>query len=298
MGDLDCLTATFGNLSALHRWRGDVARSWRYVERSIAAAEQLGNAVLIMVAKFRRAVLALYAGDMAQAHADLDWVAPLDDRIGGAWVFAYPVIALGVAYAIEGDWERAERYLERGSAVAAPLGDIEASRRAQTWLAERDLCEGRPAAARDRLTPLLDREGLRELDVTTLLPLLARAYLGLGDVDQAAATAKDSVKRARAQGHRIALADALWARGMVAARQEQWDKAAQALQEGLDLAHDISYPYAEARTLETYGELHRVQGETDMARTRLEAALAIFDRLGARGDAKRVEQAIAGLLQD
>ncbi len=151
VGDLDCLTATFGNLSALHRWRGDVAQSWRYVERSIAAAEQLGNAVLIMVAKFRRAVLALYAGDMAQAHADLDWVAPLDDRIGGAWVFAYPVIALGVTYAIEGDWKEAERYLVRGSAVAAPLGGIEAARRAQTWLAERDLYEGRPAAARDRL---------------------------------------------------------------------------------------------------------------------------------------------------
>jgi len=295
VGDLDCLTATFGNLSALHRWRGDVAQSWRYVERSIAAAEQLGNAVLIMVAKFRRAVLALYAGDMAQAHADLDWVAPLDERIGGAWVFAYPVIALGVTYAIEGDWDRAERYLERGSAVAAPIGDIEAARRAQTWLAERDLYEGRPAAARDRLTPLLDREGLRELDVTTLLPLLARARLGLGDVDGAVEMATESVSRARAMGHRIALADALWARGMVAARQEQWDEAAQALEEGLDLTHAISYPYAEARTLETYGAMRLAQGETDMARTRLEAALAIFDRLGARGDAKRMEQAIAGL---
>ncbi len=298
VGDLDCLTATFGNLSALHRWRGDVAQSWRYVERSIAAAEQLGNAVLIMIAKFRRAVLALYAGDMAQAHADLDWVAPLDERIGGAWVFAYPVIALGVACAIEGDWERAERYLERGSAVAAPLGDIEASRRAQTWLAERDLSEGRPAAARDRLIPLLDREGLQELDVTTLLPLLVRAYLGLGDADRGAEMATESVSRARAQGHRIALADALWARGMVAARQEQWDEAAQALEEGLDLTHDISYPYAEARTLETYGAMRLAQGEIGAARTRLEAALAIFDRLGARGDAARVEQAIADLSRD
>ncbi len=173
VGDLDCLTATFGNLAAAHMWQGEFAQSRRFVEQAIAAAERLGNAVLIMVAKLRRAILALYAGDLARAHADLDWVAPLDERIGGAWVFAYPVIALGVAYAIEGDWERAEQYLERGSAVAAPLGGIEASRRAQTWLAERDLREGRPAAARDRLTPLLDREGLHELDVTTLLPLLA-----------------------------------------------------------------------------------------------------------------------------
>jgi len=117
-------------------------------------------------------------------------------------------------------------------------------------------------------------------------------------VDRAAEMATESVSRARAQGHRIALADALWARGMVAARQEQWDEAAQALEEGLDLTHDISYPYAEARTLETYGELHRAQGEADMARTRLEAARAIFDRLGARKDAARLEQAIADLSRD
>jgi len=117
-------------------------------------------------------------------------------------------------------------------------------------------------------------------------------------VDQAAATAEDSVKRARVMGHRIALADALWARGMVAARRERWEEAAQALEEGLDLTHDISYPYAEARTLETYGAMRLAQGETDMARTRLEAAWAVFDRLGARKDAARVEQAIAGLLQD
>ena len=89
----------------------------------------------------------------------------------------YPVIALGVTHAIEEDWERAKRYLERGSAVAA-RGDIEAARRAQTWLGERDLREGRPAAARDRLTPLLDRPdvraaGYRELDVSLLLPRLA-----------------------------------------------------------------------------------------------------------------------------
>ena len=298
VGDLDSLTATYGNLSAVHRWRGEFAQSRRYVERAIATAERLGNAVLIMVAKFRRATLALYAGDLAQAHADLDWVAPLDERIGGAWVFAYPVIALGVACAIEGDWERAERYLERGSAVAAPLGDIEASRRAQTWLAERDLRENRPEAAHDRLTPLLDREGLQELDVTALLPQLARTQLGLGDVDQADKTAEESVKRARTQGHRIALADALWARGMVAARQERWDEAAQSFEEGLAVARAMPYPYAEARTLETYGTMRLAQGDTEMARTWLDAALAIFDRLGARKDAARVEQAIAGLSQD
>jgi hypothetical protein len=41
--------------------------------------------------------------------------------------------------------------------------------------------------------------------------------------------------------------------------------------------------------------LHLQQGETRSARERLEAALAILDRLGERLYAERVEQLLAGL---
>src|SRR5262249_5117559 len=55
---------------------------------------------------------------------------------------------------------------------------------------------------------------------------------------------------------------------------------------------------AEARLLHTYGELHGQKGELGAARERLEAALAIFQRLGARQDAALVEQALAILSQN
>jgi len=67
-------------------------------------------------------------------------------------------------------------------------------------------------------------------------------------------------------GHRIALADALWAQGMVATRWERWEEAVSALEEGLAVARAMPYPYTEARTLETYGALHCAQGEADAAR--------------------------------
>jgi hypothetical protein len=44
------------------------------------------------------------------------------------------------------------------------------------------------------------------------------------------------------------------------------------------------------------GAMHVQKGEPEPARERLEAALAIFRRLGARKDAEWVEQAIADLL--
>jgi len=67
------------------------------------------------------------------------------------------------------------------------------------------------------------------------------------------------------------------------------------LEEGLTLAHSMPYPYAEAHLLHVYGAMHAQRGEPEPARERLEAALAIFRRLGARKDAERVEQALADL---
>jgi hypothetical protein len=59
----------------------------------------------------------------------------------------------------------------------------------------------------------------------------------------------------------------------------------------------MPYPYAEARLLHVYGLMHAQKGGPEPARERLEAALALFRRLGARKDAERVEQAIGALSQ-
>jgi hypothetical protein len=60
----------------------------------------------------------------------------------------------------------------------------------------------------------------------------------------------------------------------------------------------MPYPYAEARLLHVYGLMHAQKGGPEPARERLEAALALFRRLGARKDAERVEQAIGALSQN
>jgi tetratricopeptide (TPR) repeat protein len=103
------------------------------------------------------------------------------------------------------------------------------------------------------------------------------------------------IRLAREQNHRLALVDALRVQAMVAIRQERWDEAERSLEEGVALARSMPYPYAEARLLHIYGEMHLQKGEPEPARKRLEAALAIFRRLGARKDTEWVAQAIADL---
>jgi hypothetical protein len=50
-------------------------------------------------------------------------------------------------------------------------------------------------------------------------------------------------------------------------------------------------PYTEARVLVELGLLDRQEGEADQARDRLQEALAIFQRLGARKDIEWTKQA-------
>jgi hypothetical protein len=57
----------------------------------------------------------------------------------------------------------------------------------------------------------------------------------------------------------------------------------------------MPYPDGEAHLLQVYGQMHVAKGEPGPARARLEAALAIFQRLGARKDAERAEGTLTAL---
>jgi hypothetical protein len=114
----------------------------------------------------------------------------------------------------------------------------------------------------------------------------------MGEVAVADEMVGQAVARVRAAGHRIVLVVALRVQAMVATRQGHWEDAERTQEEGLSLARRMPYPYAEARLLHVYGEMHAQKGEPKLARERLEAALAIFRRLGARKDAEQVERAL------
>jgi Flp pilus assembly protein TadD len=94
----------------------------------------------------------------------------------------------------------------------------------------------------------------------------------LGAVYQAADLAAQAITQARARHNRLSLVDALRVQGLVLIRQERWEEAERSLEEGLDLARSMPYPYAEGRLLHVYGQMHAQKGERGLARERLEAA--------------------------
>ena len=94
---------------------------------------------------------------------------------------------------------------------------------------------------------------------------------------------------------RPALAEALRIQAMLAARQQRWEAAEGALAEAQMLCQAMPHPYAEAKVQYVYGLLRSQRSEPGQARERLEAALALLNRLGERLHAERVEGAIAAL---
>jgi hypothetical protein len=86
----------------------------------------------------------------------------------------------------------------------------------------------------------------------------------------------------------VLLVEALRVAALVAIRQRHWDEAAGTLAEGLSLARQLGYPYAEALLLQAASELSAQIGQPEAARARQEEAEAIFRRLGARSDLKPV----------
>jgi tetratricopeptide (TPR) repeat protein len=124
-----------------------------------------------------------------------------------------------------------------------------------------------------RLRPL---QATDEASLGVILPTLAWAELEAGDLAGAEETARRAVKRTRG-AEPIYLIDALRIQGKVLNRQDRRSDAERVLEEGLELARSVPFPYAEARLLEELG--------------RRDEAYAIFRRLGATKDAERTAPA-------
>jgi tetratricopeptide (TPR) repeat protein len=295
VGDFFCLSITLGDeAEALYR-QGEFEQSWSYNARALALAERRGDHTWIAFVLYNRGHIAFFRGDWDQARTDAEQAWASFRRIRDSWGTAFALYLLGRLCLAEGQWSEATRHLDEAIASVGSRGDLQALRWIRGALAERDLLEGRPATAQARLGPLLDRPGLEENDVTPLLPLVAWAHLESGDVAVAEDVVAQAIARAQAQKYRPALVLALRVLAMLAMRQGRWTDAEQALEEGLAATRTMSYPYAEAHLLRLQGEMHVHKGDLEAARQHLEAARAIYQRLGARKDSEQVEGLLAGL---
>lgn len=166
---------------------------------------------------------------------------------------------------------------------------------AQSILASDALLCGRPEAALKRLQPLIAASEQNESGSIACLPILAWAYLQLGDEDQAQVLIDQALARTRERQMRAALAETLQVQARIDARGRRWEEAACALKEARQLARMMSCPYDEARSRCIAGQVALQRGQNAEARQQLEEARRLLKQLGERRYAGQVEQALAEL---
>ena len=268
---------------------GEFGEAARCVGRALQIAEAVGDAAAIAKAVWTAGSLAFDTGDWPRTEADLARAEQLGPYLAQD---PYTNCLRGILHMARGDCEAAAGYLGEALEGAQAAGTAQVEVWAGRSLAELDLLEGRPAAAPARLRALLARDEVH--DTAFMLPYLALAHLHLGELETAKAVAVKAVRLAVAEENRLALPDALRARAETAIAHRDWAAAEDALDEGVALTARIGYPYAEGRLLHVYGRLHIRKDEPVAARGRLDAALTIFLRLGARKNAERAAADLAG----
>jgi tetratricopeptide (TPR) repeat protein/transcriptional regulator with XRE-family HTH domain len=298
VGNLDILCRTLNNLATLSCGAGDLAGARSYTDRAMQTAEQMNNPRSIAHTRITCGEIAFVAGRWEDARGDYEHAVALTSQIEPSHVSAWALLGLARLSHGVGAHDEARRYLERTMAMAERVSSLLVLPAAQTLLAECEALEGQEAAAYARLAPLVDQSGPMERNSVATWVTLARAQLALGDAPAAEALSVQARARAQATFDTVAVADALWVQAMALIQQEKWVEAQNVLDEGLAVALRIPYPYAEGRLLHVYGQMLVATGKVRSARDRLEAALALFRRLGAREDVMRVERAIAALSQN
>jgi tetratricopeptide (TPR) repeat protein len=293
--DVQTLSDALRMASWVYQTRGEFAESKRVQERSMEVAERLGDAVGLGYTVFLEALLAYYMGDWRRAREICERAVAVFQALEVVTMSSYPPLGLGWLNLVEGRTEEAEHHLAEARAVAGRSKEDQVLRLIEALLAERDLLNGQPAAARARLAPLFGRGLLQERTRVELLVLRAWAAVELGMEVEAEEFVDDSVRSAREHQIHLVLPDALRVQALWAMRRREWEKAECALEEARELCRAMGYPYPEAKALYACGELLVAQGEPERARAAFAAALALCQRLGERLYAEHIERECARL---
>jgi len=259
----------------------------RAAEWSVALDRWLGTLPLLGGAYFGncriyRAMLMRLRGDWSRAQAELEQ-ACRELAVDGQLVAGHAWYELGELRRLQGS-PGIEEAFERATA----FGHV-----AHPGLALHRLSQGNTQAADAGLRRVLAERG-RAGDRLELLPAAVEVCLAAGRIDAAKDLITEMEKTAQTYPTTAVRATVDAARGNVALSEDRPLDALAPLRKAADRWRELDAPYETAQICVRIGMGCRALGDDEGARMELRAALATFDRLGARPDASLVRQLLSG----
>jgi DNA-binding CsgD family transcriptional regulator len=203
----------------------------------------------------------------------------------GVEVFrAFAMMIRAMARAIRGNSTGARADGTQVIAVAERIGWPHGANQSRHALAVLALSEADPETAATVLASVVtsvEATGVYEWPIAMMVPDAIEAFVATGDLERARRLTDAFAGWARTFDRPWALATSSRCRALLYAADGNLDDACAAAEKALVEHERLSMPFELGRTLLVLGRLQRRRGERRAARTTLEQALGVFDKLGA-----------------
>lgn len=223
------------------------------------------------------------AWDLAEQLAE-DAAIGLRQTGEGAFIFNIRLTTLGMRVA-QGQVEAARALAEEIGPLAAESSSRWVHDAIPLLLATLDLSLGDAAAAYERSAPVMGRPGLGRLATVrweSIVGLHVEALVGLGRTDEARCILDPAERRARRRAVPVGLAELRRVRALVLAADGAYPAAVAAAEEAVAILAARQAPLRTARAWFTLGEVLRRSRQKSASRRAFQAALELFERIGAR----------------
>ncbi|HTE72555.1 MAG TPA: tetratricopeptide repeat protein [Actinomycetes bacterium] len=279
-------------------WSGRTERALEVLTELLRLAEDRDEPVTVN-ALWYLALVEERSGryDVARRHAQRSMELSAQYRLPGADydpVVAFPLARVALA---QGEHDLVRELVAPVVAGEGPPGGRSTDRSLLAVLATLDRREGRTGEALARFETV--EEGQRSAGFSRAMAFWVDEYvealLEAGRPDEASVVVDDWDLQVQRLGHRLAPAQVLRCRGMLAAAAGDLESAAATFAAAVDLHRPLLDPYERGRALLSLGQASRRLKQKRAAREALEAAAAQFAAIGAAWWVDRVRSEVGSV---
>jgi DNA-binding CsgD family transcriptional regulator len=271
-------------------WWDELERAKDAFEWLLRKARDMGDEGSLPYILVLAAQVECVRGDLVLAAKRADEGYALTEQTGQATLGAYLLALRALTHAAAGEERPARELAEHALAVADRTSGRPAEHFALAALGLLEVSLGRAAETATVLGPLVAfvrREGIREPGTARVVPDYVEALVGLGELDTAAEVLDWYADNAEQLGRPSPLAAAARCRGLIHAERGDLETALAELERAVELSGQVPNPLEHGRALLAHGAVHRRARHKRAARESLEAALAVFEKVGAQIWAER-----------
>jgi class 3 adenylate cyclase/tetratricopeptide (TPR) repeat protein len=274
------------NLGGIYTHRGDLRQALWFCQQSVTAYQEIDDIVGLSQAFINLANAYSDQGDWDRASVALGQSLAIKQEIGDIFHQGFILNNLANIHLYRGEWTQAAGLYGKSNAIWKRVGAVMPEAVTLSNLAQVHIYEQNWSGASDCLSR--SQALFAEIGSEDFLAELERRwgefYLRTGELDQALAHSRRSIRLAVSQSARLEEGISYRVLGQVHLARGETERAKDALRQSLGILNDLESQYEAARTMLCLVRL-ALEGEpTVAARTQLAQAVKIFENLGAQAD--------------